>query len=103
MLGGVDSRVVTESANSAVSCPSLVHTWSWVTMLNSSRVLPAPVAPKNGRTVSGASPGRCSSGWPQYGQKAAIRDEPNSSRVFIRVPHWQRRRMMPNRPGRTSR
>ena len=74
-----------------------------MTMLNSRRVLPAPIAPKNGSTISAVFPGRCSSDLPQCGQKASIWAEPNSSRVFIRVPHWQRRRRMPNRPGRTSR
>ena len=72
-------------------------------MLNSRRVLPAPAAPKKGSTISGAWPGRCSSACPQYGQNALIRDDPNSNRVFIRVPQRQRRRTMPNRPGRTSR
>ena len=57
-------------------------------MLYNSRVLPAPVAPKYGSTISGASPGRYSIGWPWFGQKASIPDEPKSSSVGIVLSHW---------------
>ena len=72
---------------------------SWVIMAETSRVLPAPGAPKKASTISGSVPGWCCHSVPQRGQNAVIWAEPNSSSVFIRFPQRQYRRTMPNRPG----